>query len=97
MKTLPETFTQDGFKFTMLKRDGRVALLRKSKSELNTGYEVVIVQHRPAKVFKGRVFPEYESMPASEQWGSAGWTFVDRETAEARFASLTRLQNAPRS
>lgn len=88
MKPLPETFRQDGFDFTMLRREGRVAMFRKAKSERNTGFEVVIVQWRPEHEWQGKIYPASEAMPGNELWGKQGWSQVTREAADARFREL---------
>jgi hypothetical protein len=85
---LPETFRSDQFDFRVLNREGDVALLAKSKPGGTTSYEVVVIQHRPAEVICGQPYPAREAMPRSEDWGVAGWSYRDRERADARFYRL---------
>jgi hypothetical protein len=87
---LAPTFTSGGFNFRMLRREGDVALLSKVHRHGRVeSYEVVRIQHRRAKVMpNGKPLPAREAMPASEQWGTAGWTYPDLASAERRFAQL---------
>ena len=86
---LPTKFAYDGFEFRQLARNGDIVLLEKSKtSHLEPTYEVVIVQRHPAQNIHGRPYPERESMPPSETWGTAGWTYSDFQTAKLKFDQL---------
>ena len=38
----------------------------------------------------GKVVPAGVWMPSNEEWGSYGWTFVQRESAERKFLELVR-------
>jgi len=98
MIPLPTTFRHGGFAFRLLTRAADVALFEKRLPGVNrASFEVVIVQRRPEATFPGgRVTPAHEAMLASEQWGSAGWSFSDRASAEARFNGLVASrQDAP--
>lgn len=87
---IKDCFTHDGFHFSMVKRVGNVALFRKTKpNHSRLSFEVVIIKTHPAKTLFGRTYPARESMPPSEQWGQAGWSYLNREAAERRFARLT--------
>jgi len=89
MTPLPDTFRSDGFDFRLLRRAGAVALLVKSKPGGTPSYEVVRLVRVPEREMFGRVIPAHEAMPASEQWGERGWTYSDRDRAEAKFSDLT--------
>src|SRR5262245_36209737 len=82
VKSLPDNFRSDGFDFSVLNREGNVALLAKSKPGGVTSYEVVVIQHRPAEVICGQPYPAREAMPRSEEWGVAGWSYCDRDQAD---------------
>jgi len=96
MKSLPETFRQDGFDFRILRRRGRVALLVKRKPGLQLeSFEVVLIRTLPERKAFGKYLPAAEYLPNSESWGICGWTFTTREDAERRFESeATRRENA---
>ncbi len=89
MTPLPDTFRSDGFDFRVLKRAGAVALLVKAKPGASPSYEVVRLVRVPEREMFGRVIPAHEAMPASELWGERGWTYSDRDRAEAKFSELT--------
>lgn len=100
MKTLDEQFNSGGFNFTMIKREGKVAMFSKRrkawKPEINSSYEVVIVRTNPARKTAIRDIPACECMPSSVDWGRLGWTFKDHESANIRFRELvTQRQDAP--
>ena len=94
MKTLPETFTYDGFAFRLLKRMGDVALFEKRKpTHSRESFEVVIVQKLPAKTILGCNYPAREAMPRSEAWGKWGWTCTGLEDAVRKFQSLVEARH----
>jgi hypothetical protein len=74
MKKLPAVFRSDGFDFELLKRDGDIALFRKTKPGFSfETFEVVVVQHHKERMIAGKSIEDGEAMPSSEQWGSKGW------------------------
>lgn len=83
---LKSEFRKDGFDFRLIKRQGRVALFQKSKQNITTEhFEVVLVRQNPASERFGRLFPDSESIPCSNEWGERGWSYSDRESAEKAF------------
>ena len=89
MIPLKTQFTYDGFFFRQIKRDGDLVLLEKRKANhTRPSFEVVVVQHHPAQVVSGREYPAREAMPRSEAWGTLGWSYVDLDSATARFRQL---------
>lgn len=92
MRLLPETFALDGFTFRLLKREGKVALFEKMAPWSDRKfYEVVIVQtHEPTTFPTGQTYPARESMPHSEQWGQAGWSYSDLAMAEQKVEDLVK-------
>jgi len=100
MTPLPDRFRSDTFDFRLLKRAAAVALLSKSRTAGYVSYEVVKLVRVPDRQMFGRVVPAHEAMPASEQWGERGWTYSDRDRAEAKFAKLSAVETGsgmPRS
>ena len=86
MKPIKKTFSKDGFKFTQLKREGRVCIY----SQVPDGgefraFEVIIIKYRKERQINGKVLPAQEAYPSDSDWGKMGWTFISLEKAEQRF------------
>ena len=89
MKTLPTAFRSGGFDFKLLARDGDIALFRKTKPVFGfESFEVVVIQRHETFEIEGKLIPASEHLPRSEQWGSAGWSYRDRPSAERKFNQL---------
>src|SRR5262245_55910621 len=92
-------FERDRYRHELVLRHGDVCLVE--RENLLTGsrhWEVVVVQHRPARTLPNGVRVEAgEAYPSSAQWGEAGWTYTRRLEADARMAILTvtRSRTAP--
>ena len=90
MKRLSATFRSGGFSFKILRRDGDVALLRKTKPGFSfETFEVVVLQHHKERIIAGKSIERGEAMPSCEQWGSKGWTFSDKTSATADAQQIT--------
>ena len=81
-----------GFVIELMARHHRVALLRKRLPELTEfrNFEVVVIQVQPVH-FKDQQstdqgYTHVERLPASESWGTYGWTFIEIDRARAAFA-----------
>jgi hypothetical protein len=88
---LPITFEgrggQKGFHFTLLDRQGDLALFKKHKEgHVSPFYELVVVQYQNERVMAGITISARQSMPSSELWGSQGWTFLTEEDGRAAMA-----------
>jgi hypothetical protein len=95
MKTLPTAFRSGSFDFKLLVRDGHIALLRKTKPGLAfETFEVVVVQHHKERIIAGKSIEGGEAMPSSEQWGSKGWTFSDKTSAERKAKLLSTQKHS---
>ena len=89
MKSLPADFIYNRFVFRLLKRAGDVALFEKRKaSHSQESFEVVIVLRHPAEKICGREYPERESLPPAEAWGTLGWTYAELADANRKFRAL---------
>ena len=90
MTPLPDHLRVDGFDLRLLKREGDIALLEKSKKGYeNRSYEVVRIQHHPDTHWPdGRITPAREALPSNEQWGDHGWSYRDEDEARAKYFSL---------
>lgn len=89
MQALPKEFTHDGFNHRQIDRQRDVAVYEKRhRSGGAKSYEVVVVQKRPATRWPdGTTTPAREAMPSTEQWGQAGWSYVDRASAYRKMAA----------
>ncbi len=95
MRPLPTDFHRDGYTCHVRKRTGDVVLVEIGNQGVH--FEVAIVQKRSARTLPGgRSIPAMESLPSDEQWGHLGWSFMDRQQAEARFDTLA-LERAGKS
>lgn len=98
MKTAPEIFIKDGFKFQQIERVDSVAIYRKSKEGAGgpiVSFEVMEIRNqKAATVTMNGVevdFPERESLPTSNEWGSRGWTFPREDAARLKLVDVLDL------
>lgn len=91
MVPLAEKFIKDGFEFDLFERSETAALFQKRRpGSEHKSFEVVVVQRRAEHTWpNGSTTPAHESLPSSEQWGSAGWTYTCRDAAMGRFKGLS--------
>lgn len=86
MKPLATQFRKNGFDFTMLKREGNVALFQKSKPHFTEPhFEIILVQSHNGYELAGRKIEAAETFPSSETWGTKGWTCSDEQRARELF------------
>ena len=97
MKTLELPFVRGGFNHELISREGMVCLVKRSKPH-NWHYEVVKLQREPDKIIVGRPCPEHERDPASEEWGTNGFTYMASQLrrAQERWRSLILARLSPR-
>ena len=92
-RPLPETFRHGGFDFRVVKRQGRVVLVQKTKAKMpNPMFEVALLRLIPEFTFPGKATtPAHEAMPRDEDFGKTACDFAySRDRAEAAFARLAR-------
>ena len=95
MRELPTAFRNGGFDFQLLKRHGGIALFRKTKPGFSfETFEVVVVQHHKERIIAGKSIEGGEAMPSSEQWGSKGWSFSDKTSAERKAKLLSTQKHS---
>jgi hypothetical protein len=99
MTSLPHTFRHAQFDFTLIKRQGDVALYFKTKPGWKSPplYEVFIVQKIPEQTVFGKIVLAHEKPPTISEWGRLGWSFThgDLAGAEKRFLEITqRIEQA---
>jgi len=93
MNTIPSVFTERGFNFTQIARDGMIALYHRGKPGGTGHYELVRLSVAHAAKIYGREYPEREVYPHSEKWGIDGFTILSRETALERFTEMVNARD----
>lgn len=95
---VPETL--GGFVIDVVKRHRMVVLVRKRLPELKEfrNWEVMVVRvgpvHPKAEKDIAQGYTHAERLPASESWGTYGWTYIDEQRALERFAEACADYNA---
>jgi hypothetical protein len=75
MQTIPTTFRKHEADFTLISRQGDVALYaRKAQAMIGFEYEIIIVQKLPERQKFGKLYPAHEALPSDSQWGTSGWS-----------------------
>lgn len=89
--TIGKTWDRDGHHHKVIDRKGNAVLVAKDLRGHpgRTSYEVALVRFGESFTVGGRTMPAGERYPASEQWGTRGWTYPDLESAQARFRSVS--------
>lgn len=93
MKILPEKFTKNGFTLTQVVRDGKFAIYERTKAGREHFEVVIISSHNgfhvtdPETGQKSFIEPA-ETYPGANQWGTYGWTFLEKEQAWSKFRAL---------
>ena len=54
-------------------------------------FEVVILRPVKQRTIFGKIVEAHEAYPASEQWGTYGFTYSTRQPAEVRFAKTVEI------
>lgn len=98
MKPYPLEFVRDHINCRQVKRRGMVAIYELSKPHwTRKSYEVVLLgcqKARTARYPGGRVVERVaqEVYPATEKWGSRGWSYMEIDSAEDKFRELLKQQ-----
>lgn len=90
MKLIAEKFTKKGFRHSLHKREGDVAIYKRSpvESPKRIHYEVVIISRHDGISIEGNYIEPGELYPSGSQWGSMGWTCSTVEDAEVLFEKV---------
>ena len=91
MKILEDNFNSKGFGFSLLKREGDVAIYKKTLEDSAVDahtYEVVAIKRHNGYEIAGVKMPPAEMYPSDRQWGDWGHTCTNREDADKRFIQL---------
>lgn len=92
MKPLSDSFTSKKFNFTLIKREGDIALYeRKREGWVNPGYEVIRVRKYPTYEIGGATVEAHEAFPPDEEWGQEGWSLPNLERANEKFFEQVKL------
>jgi hypothetical protein len=98
MRILETEFDHNGWHFRRVAREDMVAIYhRKRIGENAEHWEVIRIRVRPPTEINGVQYPERESYPCSEDWGTHGFTCLSLKRAWERFhlmpqkAGLIRL------
>lgn len=72
----PSPYVKGDRVWTTLARTGNVVLLKvNSKTGGDFGWEVCVLVQAPATVIMGNAVAARERLPATEAWGSKGWSY----------------------
>jgi hypothetical protein len=83
-------------KLTEYKKNGRTWIVQKRVNDIAMAvdagnprnHEVFIVQSHNGMERHGSWIEPAEYTPSNEEWGSKGWSFMDRKSALRRFVEL---------
>ena len=94
MKKIEKNFKKYGFDFKQIKRVGDVAIFQQSKPTWpDVRYEVVKIGKHSGYYLGGSKLESAETYPGASLWGIQGWTYIDLEEAEKRFAKACKRFN----
>jgi len=89
MRPLPTKFTDRGWDFQQLKRDGSIVLFRKTKTPVGgkqiETFEIIKINENKERECHGSFLCARESYPPSTAWGTSGWSTSSHERAEELF------------
>jgi len=91
MQLIPENFTENGYKYTQIKRDGMLAIYKREKLH-HFDFEVVKIHVQQAREAFGKSYPTKEMYPTASGWGQTGFTCVTINRANAKFDELIKKQ-----
>jgi hypothetical protein len=93
MKKLESTIRKKGFVYTLVKRQGNVAIYEQQMESIHNSlkhYEVILVGSHNGVKIANNYLPPSEMYPSSSQWGNTGWTYSSKDEAEGKFSSLLK-------
>jgi hypothetical protein len=92
---LPLSFTEKGFAYQQVERQGGVAIYSQTHPGGAVRYEVIRIRIQREHTWPtGVTTPEKEAYPSANSWGVLGWTFYGLDAARSKLASLTADQRA---
>jgi hypothetical protein len=90
-RKLPKEIRRGGFRYRQIWRKDDVAIYEQSWSDGVEGsecFEVIRIRVCVARQIGGRRLEAGERYPGSEDWGTYGWTYTDRDQAFRKARSL---------
>lgn len=92
MKTLPTSTHRHGVYYSLVRREGSIAMysLRYTPCGPIVGFDVGRVAVIPSRTFKGQIIETYEQFPLSEQFGTSWWSWTSRAKADQCFTDLLK-------
>lgn len=97
MKILEDNFNSKGFNLSLVKREGDVAIYKKTLENSESGesnFEVIAIKRHNGYEIAGIKMPPAEMYPSNTQWGDWAYTCTDRESADKRFVQLKEKLSA---
>lgn len=94
-KTLGMVLHVDGYILRQITREGDLAIYEKkaaASAQESLCYEVVIIRRRDAFTVGDRKIEPAEYYPRNEDWGSFGWTELDRDAAFRKLRCLREVR-----
>ena len=94
MIPIPNTFRKNGYDYTLLERQGMIAVYEQHRDERTFAYEVVKIRHRPARMIVGMKLEASERLPSDEDWGTLGKTYTLSQStpSDARTAAKVQMR-----
>lgn len=94
-KPIEKEFTSNGFRHTLIRRDGDIAIYHKvgEKNAIHTrtfdaGFETVMITRHNGYELGGVKIDPAEVYPSASQWGTRGWTYKTLLEADHKFNTL---------
>jgi hypothetical protein len=89
MRVLHHSLKRGGFRLSLVKRAGKVAIYRQHVNGAGTDrFEVVKITTSPARVINGKAIEAGERYPTDDQWGTYGFTAWDMAEAETIYGKM---------
>lgn len=84
-RTIKQTFRKGGFDYSLLKRKGSIVMYSQTVGNY-LAFEVMRVHTETVDKRFHNAGDEY--LPSTNEWGTRGWTYTNREDADRKFIEL---------
>src|SRR5262245_57813280 len=96
MEILSLTYTERGFTYQQIERQGDVAIYSQTNHAGAVRYEVIRIRIQREHTWPtGQTTPEKEAYPGSNSWGTLGFTCIGLPEAQALAQQLRERTTAP--